>query len=51
MIECKNIAKVYKSGEVETHALKSASFKINDGEFVAIMGPSGSGKSTLIHII
>ncbi len=51
MIECKNIAKIYKSGEVETHALKNASFKINDGEFVAIMGHSGSGKSTLMHII
>lgn len=51
MIECKNISKVYKSGEVETHVLKNASFKINDGEFVAIMGPSGSGKSTLMHII
>ena len=51
MIECKNISKIYKSGEVETHALKNASFKINDGEFVAITGPSGSGKSTLMHII
>ena len=51
MIECKNISKVYKSGEIETRALKNASFKINDGEFMAIMGPSGSGKSTLMHII
>ena len=51
MIECANIAKTYKSGDIETHALKNASFKINDGEFIAIMGPSGSGKSTLMHII
>ncbi|MBI2515118.1 ABC transporter ATP-binding protein [Candidatus Wolfebacteria bacterium] len=51
MIECQNIAKTYKIGEIETHALKNASFKINDGEFVAIMGPSGSGKSTLMHIL
>lgn len=51
MIECKNISKTYKSENVETRALKNASFTINDGEFVAIVGPSGSGKSTLMHII
>jgi len=51
MIECNNISKTYKSGDVETTALKGISFEITDGEFVAIMGPSGSGKSTLMHII
>ncbi len=51
MIECKNITKIYKSGEVETIALKEVSFTIRKGEFVAIMGASGSGKSTLMHIL
>ena len=51
MIECKDIKKIYTSGTVETAALGGVSFKIDDGEFVAIMGPSGSGKSTLMQII
>ena len=51
MIEVKNITKVYKSGNVETKALKGVSFSISKGEFVAIIGPSGSGKSTLMHIL
>src|SRR5580698_8667634 len=51
MIDIQDVKKLYKSGESEFLALKGVTFKINDGEFVAIMGPSGSGKSTLMHII
>ncbi len=51
MIEIKNVAKIYKSGDVETEALKGVSFSVREGEFLAIMGPSGSGKSTLMHIL
>ena len=51
LIEVKNLNKTYESEGVKTPALKSATFTIEKGEFVSIMGPSGSGKSTLMQIL
>ncbi len=51
LIELVNVEKVYKTGDVEVHALAGVSLTIERGEFVAIMGSSGSGKSTLMNIL
>ena len=50
VLEFKNVTKSYQDGNKEIEALKETNFKIEEGQFIAIIGPSGSGKSTFLTL-
>ena len=50
VLEFINVTKSYQDGNKEIEALKETNFKIEEGQFIAIIGPSGSGKSTFLTL-
>src|SRR6476659_11451157 len=50
MLKMENVSKIYRTGLVETRALRDFSLSVDEGEFVTITGPSGSGKTTFLNV-
>jgi len=50
MLNMNNVSRIYRSDNIQTHALRDFNLEVKEGEFVAVTGPSGSGKSTFLNV-
>ncbi len=50
-IEMRDVHKIYRTGEIETHALQGIDFTMEKGELCVVLGPSGAGKSTVLNLL
>ena len=51
IIDCRNVIKIHKQGNLEVVALQGLDFLMEEGEFISVVGKSGAGKSTLLRIL
>jgi len=50
MLKMQALSKIYRTHQIETHALREFSLEFKEGEFIAVTGPSGSGKTTFLNV-
>jgi len=51
LLECERVSKTYRLGRVDVPVLRGVSMRVEEGEWVCVLGASGSGKSTLLHLL